>query len=218
MSPGGYGNLTRAVPGYGHCRCFEHTWMCRSRRRQAQQAKGQIDEPELPSYRKQLIQLQLKAKRSRESTLHVSPAQKYGTGVLYLWAFNCLLNAKPFEHRKPDLQSLSLSTFQSCSGDARFVPRYYTVKVSNSGGWRGNKDHSGLWHTSFPSWFVSVVLPDSQRLVSSPNSQECLNFKKRLTQSHSENQTMLSWLCTSRSREQQQALPLSSGSSLSTFL
>lgn len=31
ISPRGYGNLTRTVPGYGHHPCFEHTWTCMNR-------------------------------------------------------------------------------------------------------------------------------------------------------------------------------------------
>lgn len=40
--PWSCGNLTRALLGCRHCKCFEHTWMCRSRRR-GHGAEGQVE-------------------------------------------------------------------------------------------------------------------------------------------------------------------------------
>ena len=98
MSPGGYENLTRSVPGCGHCMCFEHTWTYVSRR------PGR--EPELQRgvgwvLKTAHLVIANGKKTSTESTSHVSLVLKYGAGVLFSWSFNCLLNAKPFEHRKP---------------------------------------------------------------------------------------------------------------------
>lgn len=59
-------------------------------------------EPELQRGVGWVLRIAHLIKTSTESTPHVSLVLKYGTGVLSSWAFNCLLNAKPFEHRKPD--------------------------------------------------------------------------------------------------------------------
>lgn len=120
-----------------------------------------------------------------------------------MWALNCLLNTKHFNiEKKPSLQGDKLILSQP----------HYTVR--SAGLEVGEVAEVILACGTHPSCtsFVSIVLLDSHRDLISQLSSEC--FKKRPTLFHSEGQTALSWLCTPRSREQEQALPISSSCSL----